>query len=117
MERAIAFVRTIGRKLNALEGAPDGTGDCFRQNRLANPRHILDQHMSTADNRDEGQTHGLVLANDDLLDICDDALRGITDIRHRQRRTIFQFHACSRPRRRTPARLVRPPPLSGRTPF
>ncbi len=50
-----------------------------RQHRLADARHVFDQQMALAQEGDEGHLHFAALAEDDLLDILNHAVRKGTD--------------------------------------
>ena len=58
--------------------ARDGLG----QHRLADARHVLDQDMAAAHERDEVKLTSSLLADDDLLDIAADTLRNCANIYH-----------------------------------
>ena len=73
----------VRRELDALERAADRAGHRLGQHGLADARHVLDQHMAPAEQRDERQLHLAVLADDHLLDIGDDAVRNRLNGRYR----------------------------------
>lgn len=59
----------VGRTLQTLETDPQGYSQGARQHRLACARHVLDQHVSLAQQGGQQQLDGLPLADDDLLDV------------------------------------------------
>ena len=61
--------RNVGRELNALERAIERFGQRAGQRGFAHARHILDEHVTLAQKRDERQFDHFVLSNDDLSDI------------------------------------------------
>ena len=86
----------VGCELDAAEAAAGRSRQASRQNRLTYARHILDQHVASAHQRDEGETNGFRLAYDDALDVLEDALRD--DLR------VFQdTSTCETPCVRSPS--------------
>src|SRR5439155_26882448 len=80
--------RHIGREqvrgeLDAPERAADAAADGLGEHRLADTRHILDQDVALAEERDEGHADFAVLADDDALDVRDHALCRLLDVLHR----------------------------------
>src|SRR4029078_3033338 len=59
--------------------APEALGDRLGEHRLAGARHVLDQQMALAQERDEREADLIVLADDDPLDVGDDSVAGLLD--------------------------------------
>ena len=64
----------VGRELDALEAAAERAGQRLRQHRLADARHVLDQDVALAGQRDDRQLELGALPDDDLLNIFKDCL-------------------------------------------
>ena len=58
----------VGRALHAHEAQAERGGQGAHQQRLGDAGHVVEQHVAFGEQRDEQQTHLLVLADDDLLD-------------------------------------------------
>ena len=54
-----------------------GACEAPREHGLSYARHVLDEGVAPAEQRHDGQLDGAVLADDDLLDVLDDALRNL----------------------------------------
>src|SRR6266542_2763531 len=63
----------IGRELDAPERAAQGAGQGLGEHRLACPGHVLDQEVAATEERDDRELDLVVLAEDDLFDVLDDA--------------------------------------------
>ena len=61
----------VWRELDPAKARPDGTGQRLGQHGLANTRHILNQNVSLAQHRHDGQSHLSMLADDHLFDVAD----------------------------------------------
>ena len=72
----------VGRALNPLERAAHAAGERPGQHRLGDAGHVLQQDVPFAEPSDERQNELLPLADDRLLDVGDDLLRRLIDIRH-----------------------------------
>ena len=72
----------VGRKLDAAEGAVQRAGETARQHRLADARHVLDQHVSLAQQADDNHFHGRALADDHLFQIADHNFTEGLDVFH-----------------------------------
>ena len=85
VDRQAGHVRRqqVRGELDPAKGAVETAGKGLGQDRLARARHVLDQQVAAAHQRDEGETHLVVLAHDHPLDIRDDLLAGLLDLRHR----------------------------------
>ena len=110
----------VGRELDAAEGAAEAPGDRSGQHRLAGPGHILDQQVALAQQRHEGEADLVVLADDDALDVGDDAVAGLLDHGHGLRVLSFIWRRCGSRGPRMVARLraggrARPPRDQRRT--
>ena len=46
------------------------------------PGHVLDEEVAAAQQRDEGEPHLVVLADDHALDVGEDPVAGLLDLRH-----------------------------------
>jgi hypothetical protein len=89
----------IRRELDALEGTANGPCDGFREDRLADARHVLDENVAAADHGDERQADSFIFADDDVLDVVNDAARRGANILRGKRGSLVQFHArvCGAP--------------------
>ena len=56
-----------------LKLQPVETAMRARQHRLADAGHVLDQHVAAAEQRDQREADLALLADDDVLDVGDDA--------------------------------------------
>ena len=65
----------VGRTLEPLEGAADAPGQGSRQHRLGDARHVFEQDVPFGEVRRDRQRQDGPLADDDLLDVGDDAVR------------------------------------------
>ena len=85
VDRQAGHVRRqqVRRELDAPERAAEAARDGLRQDRLAGPGHVLDQEVTAAQQRDEGEAHLVVLADDDAFDIGEDSIAGFLDLGHR----------------------------------
>ncbi len=72
----------VRRELDAPEGAAQAASDGLGEDRLAGARDILDQEVATAQQGDEGEADLMVLADDDALDVGEDLVPGLLDLRH-----------------------------------
>src|SRR5206468_3135361 len=72
----------VRRELDPAERATEALGDRLREDRLARARDVLDQDVAATHERDEGEAHLVVLANDHALDIGEDAIPGLLDVGH-----------------------------------
>src|SRR5207249_10565532 len=81
----------VGRELDALERAAERAGDRLGEHRLASARHIFQQHMALAKQRDQHQFDRLALANDHFLNIDDDSVGNLFDVLHSD--ALFSMYA------------------------
>ena len=72
----------VRRELDPPERAAQAAGDRLREDGLAGPRHVLDEEMAAAQQGDERETDLVMLADDDALDIGEDLVPGLLDLRH-----------------------------------
>ena len=72
----------VGRALNPLERAAHAAGQRPGEHRLGDARHVLQQNVPFAEPGNQRQDQLLPLADDGLLDVGDDLLRRLIDIRH-----------------------------------
>ena len=72
----------VGRELDALERAADRARDRLRQHGLAGARHIFQQHMAFAHQRDQHQLNRLTLADNHFFDIGGDPINRLFNILH-----------------------------------
>ena len=63
----------VGRELDALERAVDRGGDGAGQHRLADARHVEQEHVAARAHGGEHPRHDVGLAEDDALDVLDHA--------------------------------------------
>ncbi len=78
----------IGRALDAFEGAAEAAGQGAGQHGLGHARHVLQQHVPFGQKRDQSQDDLIAFADDDFLDIVNNAVgqgrgRGRTRLRVR----------------------------------
>ena len=59
----------IRRELDPIEVQPQRSRNRLRQRRLPRPRHILEQHMTTTEHRDDRKIYRITLTNEDPLHI------------------------------------------------
>jgi hypothetical protein len=64
----------VGRELNAPEGATNGSRQRLDGERLGQARHALDQQVPLRQDRDQHALQEMILADDDLLDLVENAL-------------------------------------------
>ena len=62
--------------------AAEALGDRLGEDRLAGARDVLDEQVAAAQQRDEGEPHLVVLADDHALDVREDAVPGLLDPGH-----------------------------------
>ena len=60
-------------ELDPPERAAERAREGLREHRLPRPRHVLDEDVSAADERDQGELDLVVLPENDPLDVVDDA--------------------------------------------
>ena len=84
----------VGRELDALEACSRRDSAMrARQHRLADARHVLDEHVPLAQQRHQRRARHLSrLPTMTRLDIGDDALAGLLDDGHGQRSSVEQAH-------------------------
>ena len=99
----------VRRELDAPERAAEAAGDRLGEHRLAGARHVLDQEVAAAQQRDEREADLVVLADDDALDVGEDLVAGLLDLGHRplRRGRPDAAGARVRPVRRPVAGVVR----------
>ena len=73
----------VRRELDPPERAAEAAGDGLREHRLAGPGHVLDEQVPTTEERHEGEADFVMLADDDALDVGQDAVTGFLDLGHR----------------------------------
>jgi hypothetical protein len=96
----------IRGELDPLELATDRLGQCLDRHRLGEPRHALDEEMAAGEEGDRHPLEEMILADDDLLHLVEQALHrsvraAVRDGIHR--RHLLQVHfstAAGRRRRR-----------------
>ena len=72
----------VRRELDAPERAAQAAGDGLREDRLAGTRDVLDEEMAAAQQGDERESDLVMLADDDALDVGEDLVPGLLDLRH-----------------------------------
>ncbi len=72
----------VRRELDPPEAAAEAAGDRLGKDGLAGSRHVLDQEVAAAKKGDEGQPDFVVLADDHALDVGEDLLAGLLQVRH-----------------------------------
>jgi hypothetical protein len=70
----------VGRELDAAEGAAERARQRLGQHRLADARHIFQQHVPVAEERDQQQLDHGVLADDHAVDLLDQAAGCCSDV-------------------------------------
>jgi hypothetical protein len=73
----------VGRELDPPECAAEAARDRLRQDRLAGPGNVLDQEVAAAEKGHQRELDLVVLAHDHALDVRDDPVAGLLDLRHR----------------------------------
>ena len=63
----------VGGELDAAEAAAERAGEGLREDRLACARDVLDEDVTTTEERHDREFDLVVLAEDDSLDVLDDA--------------------------------------------
>ena len=66
----------VGRELDAVEGAAEHVGERPHGQRLGEPGHALEQHVTAGQQRDEHALEHRVLADDDALALPQGRLQG-----------------------------------------
>jgi hypothetical protein len=69
----------IGGELDALEGTAERTRDRLGQDRLADAGDVLDEDVTTAEQRHEHEEHLVPLTDHDSLDVIADQARDCLD--------------------------------------
>ena len=69
----------VGRELDAIERAAQHPAQHAHQQRLAQSGHALDQHVALGQERRQDAAHQLPLADEDLVDLAEHALRPAHD--------------------------------------
>ena len=69
----------VGRELDAIERAAQHPAEHPHQQRLAQPRHALDQDVALGQERRQDAAHQLSLADEDLVDLAQNTLRPAHD--------------------------------------
>ncbi len=72
----------VRRELDPTERASDALAERLGQHRLADARHVLDEDVALAQERDERHPHLDVLADDHALDAGHHPLGGALDVLH-----------------------------------
>jgi hypothetical protein len=72
----------VGRELDALEGAAQDLAERAHKQRLAEPRHALDQHVPAREDRDERVIDDLVLSHQRPRYLAADALEPHAEFLH-----------------------------------
>ena len=70
----------VRRELDPPEDAAEAPRDRLGEDGLAGARHVLDQQVAAAQERDEGEADLVVLADDDALDVGEDLVAGLLDV-------------------------------------
>ncbi len=70
----------VGRELDALERAAHGARERLHRERLGETRHALDQQVALREDRHQHALEEVVLADDDLLHLVEDALHQRGDV-------------------------------------
>ena len=83
----------VGRELDALEVEIEDVGERLDQQRLGQARHAGDQAVAAGEQRDQHLLDDLVLADDDLAELGEDALAAFGDALRRSTRGDRRFHA------------------------
>ena len=78
----------VRRELDPSEAAAEAPGDRLGEDRLAGARHVLDQEVAAAQERDERQPDFVVLADDHALDVGEDLLASLLKVGHQAPRGI-----------------------------
>ena len=83
VDRQAGHVRRqqVRRELDPPEAAAEAPGDRLGEDGLAGARHVLDQEVAAAQQRDERQPDLVVLADDHALDVGEDLLAGLLKVR------------------------------------
>ena len=85
VDRQAGHVRReeVRRELDAPEAAAQAPRDRLGKHGLAGAGNVLDQQVAAAEQRDEGQPDLVMLADDHVLDVGEDLLSGLLEVRHR----------------------------------
>ena len=78
----------VGGELDAAEGAADAARERLGQHRLAQPGHVVQQHVALAQDRGEDVLDDPLAADDHAADAGAHAAGGLGDIRERRGRCV-----------------------------
>src|SRR5690606_30679025 len=69
----------VGRELDAAEGERERLRQCAHEERFAQARHALKEHVAAGEEADERSLNDILMADDDVADLIHEALEGVAE--------------------------------------